>query len=42
MYTVPFTVPQIIKNFYNYRDIYGIEENFGGGNIIVNPSLTNI
>jgi len=42
MYTKPFTIPEIISNFFSLRDTYKIEETFGGPEIIINPGLTNL
>lgn len=40
MYTYPFSLPEIIGNFYAKRDIYKLNDTFGGPKIIINKSLT--
>lgn len=35
MYTKPLSIPEIIKNYYFYKDIYNKQNNFGGAKIIV-------
>jgi hypothetical protein len=39
MYDRPLTIPEIIRNFYGFKDIYKRPENFGGAKIIVNSNL---
>jgi len=40
MYSRPLTIPEIIRNYYTFKDIYRRPENFGGSEIIINSNLT--